>query len=75
MKAKVKSLGMDLLDYDGCSTLWFRNWTDAEKFFTSPQYTSLAADCAHFMDTSKGIKMLAGLVLISRLQDREKANT
>lgn len=60
MKAKVKALGMDLLECDGCSTLWFRNWDDAEAFFKSPEYATLAADCAHFMDTSNGIKMMAG---------------
>lgn len=40
MKAKVQSfgyMGIELLDYEGCSTLWFRNWDDAEKFFTSPE--------------------------------------
>lgn len=60
MKAKAKSLGMDLLDYDGCSTLWFRNWDDAERFFNSSEYGALADDCKHFMDTSNGIKMMAG---------------
>lgn len=59
-KARVKKLGMSLLECDGCSTLWFKNWDDAEAFFSSPQYRALSADCAHFMDTSNGIKMMAG---------------
>jgi hypothetical protein len=53
---------MDPLDYEGCSTLWFKNWDDAEAFFKSPEYSKLAADCVHFMDTSKGIKVMAGYV-------------
>ncbi|KAF2492443.1 hypothetical protein BU16DRAFT_515406 [Lophium mytilinum] len=40
MKEKVKSLGMDLLDYDGCSQIWVKSWDDWEKFFTSPQYAA-----------------------------------
>lgn len=59
-QARVKKLGMDLLQCDGCSTLWFGSWDDAEAFFSSPQYRALSADCAHFMDTSNGIKMMAG---------------
>jgi hypothetical protein len=53
---------MDPLDYEGCSTMWFRNWDDAEAFFKSPEHANLAADCVHFMDTSKGIKVMAGYV-------------
>lgn len=61
MKEKVKSVpGMQLLDYDGCSTLWFKTWDNAEAFFTSPHFAALADDCNNFMDTSAGIKMLAG---------------
>jgi hypothetical protein len=51
---------MALLDYDGCSTLWFKRWEDAEAFFTSPEYAALAADCKHFMDTEKGVRAMVG---------------
>jgi hypothetical protein len=53
-------MGMDVLDYDGCSTLWVKSWDDAEKFFSSPEYGNLFADCANFMDTASGIKVMAG---------------
>lgn len=62
VKARANKLGMDLLDYDGCSTLWLKCWEDVEAFFSSAEYRSLAADCVHFMDTSKGIKVMAGYV-------------
>ncbi|KAF2265499.1 hypothetical protein CC78DRAFT_461048 [Lojkania enalia] len=38
MKEKVKSLGMELLDYDACSSIWVRSWEDWEKFSTSDEY-------------------------------------
>lgn len=60
MRAKAQAMGMDLLDHDGCSTLWFRSWENAEAFFTSPDYKALAADCKHFMDTDSGIKVMVG---------------
>lgn len=60
MRARAETLGMALLDYDGCSTLWFKRWEDAEAFFTSPEYAALAADCKHFMDTEKGVKAMVG---------------
>lgn len=60
MKDRAKAMGMELLDYDGCSTLWFRSWRDAEAFFTSPEYAALAADCKHFMDTGRGVKAMIG---------------
>ncbi|VUC33175.1 unnamed protein product [Clonostachys rosea] len=65
MKTRAKALGMDVFDYDGCSALWFQKWEDAEAFFASPEYSSLSADCAHFMDTSRGIKVMAGRELIA----------
>lgn len=60
MRARARALGMDLLDYDGCSTLWFRSWEDAEAFFASPDYAALASDCKHFMDTDKGVRAMVG---------------
>lgn len=26
MKEKIKSLGMELLDYDACSQIWVKSW-------------------------------------------------
>ena len=62
MKAKLREMGMDCLDYDGCSTLWVRSWDDLTRFFASPEYARLNADCAHFMETdAKGaLKVFAG---------------
>ena len=54
-----KASGMDVLDYDGCSTLWFHTWEEAQTFWKSPEYAELASDCDHFMDKN-GIKMFAG---------------
>ncbi|KAG9258703.1 EthD domain-containing protein [Emericellopsis atlantica] len=64
MKDKAIALGMSPLDYDGCSTMWFANWDDAEKFFAAPSYRQLADDCKYFMDTSRGIKVFAGQEVI-----------
>ena len=61
MKLKVKSLGLDLLDYDACSTLWVRSWDDYVEFVRSEEYRVLAADTKHFMDVEGGgIKVMAG---------------
>lgn len=38
MKEKLKSLGMEVLDYDACSTLWVRKWEDWIDFVSSPEY-------------------------------------
>ncbi|KAF2095597.1 hypothetical protein NA57DRAFT_79315 [Rhizodiscina lignyota] len=61
-KEKVKALGMDLLDFDGCSEIWVKSWDDWERFFKSPEYAAaLAPDCDHFMDVAgAGIKCMAG---------------
>lgn len=53
-----------MLDFDGCSTLWFRNWDDYEKFFTAPNFASLVADGDLFMDTSS-ITVYAGQDMIA----------
>lgn len=62
MKAKLQSLGMDVLDYDACSTLWVRNWDDYIDFVTSSEYQeALMPDVEHFMDfRASGIKVMAG---------------
>lgn len=38
MKEKAKSLGMEILDYDGCSTIWVKSWDDWMNFASSPEY-------------------------------------
>jgi hypothetical protein len=32
MKERVKALGIENMDYDGCSEIWVKNWEDWEKF-------------------------------------------
>jgi hypothetical protein len=61
MKEKVKALGMDLLDWDGCSEIWVKSWEDWENFSKSPSYAKyLSPDCKYFMDTSIPVKVMAG---------------
>ncbi|ORY06914.1 EthD domain-domain-containing protein [Clohesyomyces aquaticus] len=62
MKEKIKSFGMELLDYDACSQIWVKSWDDWEKFVTSPEYAAaLMPDTEHFMDVKgEGIKVMAG---------------
>ncbi|KAF2119703.1 hypothetical protein BDV96DRAFT_642714 [Lophiotrema nucula] len=66
MKKKVESLGMELLDFDACSTIWVKSWDDWEKFSSSPEYAkALMPDADHFMDyKTSGIKVFAGHDLI-----------
>ena len=33
MKEKAKSLGLEHMDFDGCSELWVKDFDDATKFF------------------------------------------
>ncbi|KPM34266.1 hypothetical protein AK830_g12309 [Neonectria ditissima] len=61
MKAGLARIGMSAMDFDGCSTLWFKTWDDFEGFFTSPDYEgSLTEDCKHFMDLEGGLSVFAG---------------
>ncbi|KAJ3535092.1 hypothetical protein NM208_g7278 [Fusarium decemcellulare] len=61
MKEGLLRMGMSPMDFDGCSTLWFRSWEDFEKFFTSPGYQGkLTEDCKHFMDVESGVSAFAG---------------
>jgi hypothetical protein len=32
MKERVKALGIEDMDYDGCSEIWVKTWEDWEKF-------------------------------------------
>lgn len=52
LKASIARIGQHILDFDGCSTLWFRSWADYEAFFTAPNFGRLVNDGALFMDTS-----------------------
>lgn len=61
VKEMIKSLGMELLDYDACSQIWVKSWDDWVEFASSPEYAAaLMPDCAHFMDIASGIKVMAG---------------
>lgn len=65
MKKKIQDLGMDLLDYDACSSIWEKSWEDWVEFASSPEYrAALMPDADQFMDhKTSGIKVMAGLVL------------
>lgn len=62
MKEGLVKMGMKPMDYDGCSTLWFKNWDDFEKFFTHPDHLAgkLGEDCQHFLDIESGLEFYAG---------------
>ncbi|KXL44412.1 MAG: hypothetical protein FE78DRAFT_40837 [Acidomyces sp. 'richmondensis'] len=50
MKEKAKSLGLNHIEFDGCSEIWVRNWDDWMAFYTSPEYAKvMQPDCEHFM--------------------------
>lgn len=53
-KERLRGLGRNVLDYDGCSTTWFRNWDDAETFWQSKELKDMFQDCANFMDVTEG---------------------
>lgn len=65
-------MSMNAMEFDGCSTLWFKKWEDFENFFTSPEYeTNLTDDCKHFMDVEGGLSVFAGYVpVISQYSSR-----
>ncbi|KAF2664302.1 hypothetical protein BT63DRAFT_444057 [Microthyrium microscopicum] len=59
-KEKVKSMGMDLMDVDGCSEIWVKDWDSWERFLNSPEYAkALGPDCKNFMGST--IKVMAGM--------------
>lgn len=61
MREGIERIGMKTMDYDGCSTLWFKTWEDFEGFFTSPGYEGkLKDDCKHFLDAEGGVNVFAG---------------
>ncbi|KAH8175633.1 ethD domain-containing protein [Sarocladium implicatum] len=64
LREKAKSLGYDVDDWDGCSTLYFKEFDDAQNFFQSKDHKSLGEDCKHFMDLEKGVKVVVGKEMI-----------
>jgi len=49
-KEKVKGLGLELMDYDGCSEIWVKSFDDWEKFANDPNFgKKLVGDSDHFM--------------------------
>lgn len=49
-KEKAKSLGLEHMDYDGCSELWVEKWEDIAAFFGSEEYKRvMQPDCPNFM--------------------------
>lgn len=40
MKEKIKALGMDVLDYEACSTIWVTDWESWVIFSSSPEYAA-----------------------------------
>lgn len=50
MKERVRGLGEKVLDYDGCATLWFKDWDTWIKFKNSEEYAAvLGPDCKYLM--------------------------
>jgi len=50
LKEKAESLGIPLLDFDGCSTIYVKEWDDWMRFYNSEDYKkALNPDVGHFM--------------------------
>nr|OQO26165.1 hypothetical protein B0A51_03884 [Rachicladosporium sp. CCFEE 5018] len=50
MREQAKELGLQQIEFDGCSEIWVKTWEDWMAFFKSPEYAKvLAPDCKHFM--------------------------
>lgn len=50
MKERARSLGENVLDYDGCAQLWVRTWDNWLAFYNSKEYAAaLSDDCNRFM--------------------------
>ncbi|KAF7557048.1 hypothetical protein G7046_g6131 [Stylonectria norvegica] len=67
MKEGLKRIGMKTMDYDGCSTLWFKTWDNFEEFFTSTdiQVKLTREDCNNFMVLDDpGINVFVGQEVI-----------
>ncbi len=66
MREDLKKFGQQVLDFDGCSTVWFRTWDDYSNFFTGQDFPALVQDGELFMDVSS-ITVYAGCVFLSLL--------
>lgn len=61
MRARVPQLGVEVMDYDACTTMWVREWDDMVSFHASEDFQRMAADCGHFLDlTPGGLRAMAG---------------
>ncbi|KAF7554164.1 hypothetical protein G7Z17_g3097 [Cylindrodendrum hubeiense] len=61
LKERLTRVGMKSLEFDGCSTLWFKTWDDFENFFTGPEHeTKLKEDSKLFVDLEGGLNVFAG---------------
>lgn len=50
MKARLTSLGEQVLDYDACAQLWVRDWDSWLNFCNCPEYSAtLTDDCDRFI--------------------------
>jgi len=50
MKERAQSLGENVIDYDGCATLWVKDWEAWLSFYNSKEYAAaLGPDCEIFM--------------------------
>ncbi|PLB50104.1 hypothetical protein P170DRAFT_424526 [Aspergillus steynii IBT 23096] len=50
MKDRARSLGENVLEYDGCAQMWVRSWDDWMAFYNSDEYAAaLSDDCNEFM--------------------------
>lgn len=49
MKEKVKGLGMELMDWDGCSEIWVKNWEDWENFAKASIQSPAGSFCMRFI--------------------------
>ncbi|KAI0863006.1 EthD domain-containing protein [Xylaria cubensis] len=50
MKERMRSLGVNVFDYDGCAQIWVRTWDDWLSFYNSKEFSvALVDDCHRFM--------------------------
>ncbi|CAK7204330.1 hypothetical protein SEUCBS139899_007085 [Sporothrix eucalyptigena] len=60
-REQVKKLGVEVLDYDACTTMWVREWDDMIGFHASADFQRMVQDCGHFLDLSPGgLRAMAG---------------
>ncbi|KAJ5747910.1 Dimeric alpha-beta barrel [Penicillium nucicola] len=50
MKARLASIGGNMLDFDACAHLWVKDWDSWLVFYNSPEYAAaLLEDCDRFI--------------------------